>query len=179
MFVFAASSPFVFVATTVTHLGTLRQDLAVKIEGTFILRYRVFDLFSKASGSRDLTVQAECYGGTFRVYSTKEFPGLQASTELTKVGNKFASLRDRFILSASCWHAMGYALTSERTNDGAGNATIRTKTISLPVRHVQETKSGETRSARTIEHSIPPSNSNRIFTYQVTQPYTCFPRQSQ
>jgi len=59
-------------------------DLAVKIEGTFILRYRVFDIFSKAYGNSDLVVQAECYGGPFRIYSTKEFPGLQASTELTK-----------------------------------------------------------------------------------------------
>jgi hypothetical protein len=63
----------------------LRQDLAVKIEGTFILRYRMFDIFSKVSGIDDLLIQAECYGGPFRVYSTKEFPGLQASTELTKV----------------------------------------------------------------------------------------------
>ncbi|KAF5384107.1 hypothetical protein D9615_003208 [Tricholomella constricta] len=60
-------------------------DLAVKVEGSFILRYRVFDIFSKPySHSSDLAIQAECYGGAFRVYSTKEFPGLQASTELTK-----------------------------------------------------------------------------------------------
>ncbi|TFK75747.1 hypothetical protein BDN72DRAFT_867976 [Pluteus cervinus] len=60
------------------------SDLAVKIEGNFILRYRVFDIFSKPSPTANLPIQAECYGGTFRVYSTKEFPGLQASTELTK-----------------------------------------------------------------------------------------------
>jgi len=59
-------------------------DLAVKIEGTFILRYRMFDIFSQCYGTPDLVIQAECYGGTFRVYSTKEFPGLQASTDLTK-----------------------------------------------------------------------------------------------
>jgi hypothetical protein len=59
-------------------------DLAVKIEGTFILRYRMFDIFSQCFGTPDLVIQAECYGGTFRVYSTKEFPGLQASTDLTK-----------------------------------------------------------------------------------------------
>ncbi|RDB28299.1 hypothetical protein Hypma_001383 [Hypsizygus marmoreus] len=59
-------------------------DLAVKVEGTFILRYRVFDIFSKPHNREDLAIQAECYGGPFRVYSTKEFPGLQASTELTK-----------------------------------------------------------------------------------------------
>ncbi|KAF5365321.1 hypothetical protein D9758_005438 [Tetrapyrgos nigripes] len=60
------------------------SDLAVKSEGYFILRYRMFDLFSRALDMEDLVIQAECYGGMFRVYSTKEFPGLQASTELTK-----------------------------------------------------------------------------------------------
>ncbi|TFY77381.1 hypothetical protein EWM64_g6634, partial [Hericium alpestre] len=62
------------------------SDLAVKMEGHFILRYRCFDLFSKVSGreERDTPVWAECYGGAFRVYSTKEFPGLRASTDLTK-----------------------------------------------------------------------------------------------
>ncbi|KAI0311205.1 velvet factor-domain-containing protein [Amylostereum chailletii] len=60
------------------------SDLAVKAEGDFILRYRCFDLFSKVSGETDTPVWAECYGGGFRVYSTKEFPGLRASTDLTK-----------------------------------------------------------------------------------------------
>lgn len=67
---------------------TSLQDLAVKIEGSFVLRYRVFDLFSTTPMGPDhdgRSVQAECYGGQFRVYSTKEFPGLQASTKLTKV----------------------------------------------------------------------------------------------
>lgn len=59
-------------------------DLAVKIEGTFILRYRTFDIFSKPQNLPDLAIQSQCYGDVFRVYSTKEFPGLQASTELTK-----------------------------------------------------------------------------------------------
>lgn len=62
------------------------QDLAVKMEGNFILRYRCFDLFSKVSTDEGETpVWAQCYGGQFRVYSTKEFPGLRASTDLTKV----------------------------------------------------------------------------------------------
>ncbi|KAL4260689.1 Velvet domain superfamily protein [Pleurotus pulmonarius] len=60
------------------------SDLAVKVEGTFILRYRVFDLFSRPTDSDQLAIQAECYGRQFKVYSTKEFPGLQASTDLTK-----------------------------------------------------------------------------------------------
>ncbi|VDB87162.1 unnamed protein product [Peniophora sp. CBMAI 1063] len=59
-------------------------DLAVKMEGNFILRYRCFDLFSKVAGEQQTPVWAECYGGAFRVYSTKEFPGLRASTDLTK-----------------------------------------------------------------------------------------------
>lgn len=57
----------------------------MKIEGSFILRYRVFDIFSKKYNDNELVIQAECYGGPFRVYSTKEFPGLHASTDLTKV----------------------------------------------------------------------------------------------
>jgi hypothetical protein len=66
-------------------ISIILQDLAVKIEGSFILRYRAFDIFSRPLGQDNLTIQAECYGDQFRVYSTKEFPGLQASTELTKV----------------------------------------------------------------------------------------------
>lgn len=58
----------------------------MKVEGVFILRYRVFDLFSYPSlQERTTVIGAETYGGPFRVYSTKEFPGLRASTELTKV----------------------------------------------------------------------------------------------
>ncbi|KDQ56818.1 hypothetical protein JAAARDRAFT_158048 [Jaapia argillacea MUCL 33604] len=60
------------------------SDLAVKVEGTFILRYRFFDIFSRAAHTLDMPVLAECYGGSFKVYSTKEFPGLPASTALTK-----------------------------------------------------------------------------------------------
>ncbi|KAF8478857.1 velvet factor-domain-containing protein [Gautieria morchelliformis] len=43
-------------------------DLAVRTEGLFILRYRMFDILS----------------GPFAIYSTTEYPGLRASTELTK-----------------------------------------------------------------------------------------------
>ncbi|KAJ7242039.1 velvet factor-domain-containing protein [Mycena rebaudengoi] len=59
-------------------------DLAVKTEGYFILRYRFFDLFSKPTGHSDLAIQAECYGNSFRIYSSKEVPPLGKSTELTK-----------------------------------------------------------------------------------------------
>ncbi|KAH6910705.1 velvet factor-domain-containing protein [Coprinopsis sp. MPI-PUGE-AT-0042] len=62
-------------------------DLAVKTEGVFVLRYRAFDLYGtqkEGMDPSDRTMQAECFGGPFRVYSTKDFPGLQASTDLTK-----------------------------------------------------------------------------------------------
>ncbi|KAF8688196.1 hypothetical protein AX14_003508 [Amanita brunnescens Koide BX004] len=59
-------------------------DLAVQREGTFVLRYRVFDILSAAAGSDQHPILAECFGGPFRVYLTRDFPGLQASTELTK-----------------------------------------------------------------------------------------------
>lgn len=64
----------------------------MRIEGTFILRYRVFNIFARAHGSQDIPVLAECYGGPFKVYSTKEFPGLRASTDLTKVCDYLCNL---------------------------------------------------------------------------------------
>ncbi|KAJ7875150.1 hypothetical protein B0H14DRAFT_2568923 [Mycena olivaceomarginata] len=48
-------------------------DLAVKLEGNFMLRYRI----------RLCRIQAECYGGSFRVYATKKAPPLRESTALT------------------------------------------------------------------------------------------------
>ncbi|KAF8510834.1 velvet factor-domain-containing protein [Gautieria morchelliformis] len=60
------------------------SDLSVRTEGLFILRYRMFDIFSRMEGSEDVPVLAQCYSGPVAIYSTKEFPGLRASTELTK-----------------------------------------------------------------------------------------------
>ncbi|KAJ6591253.1 velvet factor-domain-containing protein [Mycena vulgaris] len=59
-------------------------DLAVKTEGYFILQYRFFDLFSRPAGCTDRPVQADCTGAHFRIYSSKEVPALEKSTELTK-----------------------------------------------------------------------------------------------
>jgi hypothetical protein len=59
-------------------------DLSVKLEGEFILRYRAFEIYSRPDTTEDIPVIAQCYGGTFRVYSTKDFPGLRPSTDLTK-----------------------------------------------------------------------------------------------
>jgi hypothetical protein len=63
----------------------------VRNEGTFILRYRVFNIFAKVLGRTDSSVPvlAECYGGPFRIYSTKEFPGLRPSTDLTKASFRY------------------------------------------------------------------------------------------
>lgn len=65
------------------------SDLSVKLEGLFRPRYRFFDLFSRCEWSADVPVLAECWGGVFAVYSTKEFPGLKASSELTKHLNRW------------------------------------------------------------------------------------------
>ncbi|KAJ4470108.1 velvet factor-domain-containing protein [Lentinula aciculospora] len=59
-------------------------DLAVKNQGLFKLRYKFFDLFSAVPG-RAINIESECTGGAFCVYTSKDFPGLQKSTELTKV----------------------------------------------------------------------------------------------
>jgi hypothetical protein len=64
------------------------QDLAVQREGTFIFRYRVFDIFSSVCASANRPILAEVFGGVFKVYSTREFPGLSPSTEFTKVSER-------------------------------------------------------------------------------------------
>ncbi|KAL9711991.1 hypothetical protein Ac2012v2_005066 [Leucoagaricus gongylophorus] len=72
-------------------------DLAVQREGTFIFRYRAFDIFSTVPGGQEQPVLAELYGGPFRVYSTREFPGLEPSTDLTRSLAKYGvrvTLRD-------------------------------------------------------------------------------------
>lgn len=65
-------------------LAFVFSDLAVRAEGSFFLRYRVFDIMSAVTGGTQHPALAEAFGGTFQVYSTKNFPGLQASTDLTK-----------------------------------------------------------------------------------------------
>ncbi|KAH9893495.1 velvet factor-domain-containing protein [Cubamyces lactineus] len=60
------------------------SDLAVQIEGTFVLRYRIFNILSNRAVPPYKPVLAACYGGPFKIYSTKDFPGLLASTPLTK-----------------------------------------------------------------------------------------------
>ncbi|KAJ7796951.1 velvet factor-domain-containing protein [Mycena olivaceomarginata] len=59
-------------------------DLAVKIEGFFILKYRFFDIFSTSGDDTDPQIQAEYCSAPFRIYSTKVCPRLGPSTELSK-----------------------------------------------------------------------------------------------
>ncbi|KAJ7308682.1 velvet factor-domain-containing protein [Mycena albidolilacea] len=59
-------------------------DLAVKIEGFFILKYRFFDIFSTPGDDTDPPIQAECCSAPLRIYSTKVCPRLGPSTELSK-----------------------------------------------------------------------------------------------
>ncbi|KAI0676069.1 velvet factor-domain-containing protein [Trametes maxima] len=70
------------------------HDLAVRMEGTFVLRYRAFSVLSERRTPPTMPVLAECYGGPFKVYPSKMFPGLAPSTELTKVRERRAGESD-------------------------------------------------------------------------------------
>ncbi|RIB28188.1 velvet factor-domain-containing protein [Gigaspora rosea] len=56
------------------------QDLSVRTEGTFTLKFSSPDELTNARGN----VAAEVYSAPFRVYSAKKFPGMTESTELSK-----------------------------------------------------------------------------------------------
>ncbi|OSX65887.1 hypothetical protein POSPLADRAFT_1130755 [Postia placenta MAD-698-R-SB12] len=60
------------------------SDLAVRSEGTYMLRYSAYDIFSHVRHTQGHPALAQCFGGPFHIYSTKDFPGLHASTDLTK-----------------------------------------------------------------------------------------------
>ncbi|KAJ7121010.1 hypothetical protein C8R44DRAFT_787200 [Mycena epipterygia] len=51
---------------------------------TFAVNTAFFDLFSRPTGHEDQPIQADCTGASFRIYSSKEVPPLEKSTELTK-----------------------------------------------------------------------------------------------
>jgi hypothetical protein len=59
----------------------------------------VFDLFSVSASDGSQPILAETWGRPFRIYATKQFPGLEPSTELTKV-HRCLSI-PRFYLSFS------------------------------------------------------------------------------
>lgn len=56
----------------------------MRCEGTFVLRYRTGTVYSQGGTQLQSPILAECFGRPFRIYATKEFPGLSPSTELTK-----------------------------------------------------------------------------------------------
>ncbi|KAH8831776.1 velvet factor-domain-containing protein [Flagelloscypha sp. PMI_526] len=58
-------------------------DIAVRGEGTFQPYYRALDIMNIHDSHSPIT--ASCSGGQFRVYSTKDFPGLAGSTQLTRI----------------------------------------------------------------------------------------------
>jgi hypothetical protein len=74
------------------------KDIAVKLEGTYLLHYRVVNLTDIAGVGYTNTI-AECYGCPFEVYTTKDFPGLGPSTTLTNVSHS----RDNGIRSEIIW----------------------------------------------------------------------------
>ena len=80
-------------------------------EGVFILRYRAFHIFSGVPGSPHVPVLAELFGGPFKVFSTREFPGLEPSTELTRVSDIcFGCSHELNFCSFRHWRNTGFAL---------------------------------------------------------------------
>ncbi|KAI0644235.1 hypothetical protein C8Q79DRAFT_135149 [Trametes meyenii] len=88
------------------------------MEGTFVMRYRCFNIFAQRAASPPVSVLAECYGGPFKIHSTKEFPGLRASTGLTKVTcTLYPSLRPRTDVDAPPFSSIQHlALYGVRVN---------------------------------------------------------------
>ncbi|KAM5543201.1 hypothetical protein V8D89_003075 [Ganoderma adspersum] len=65
-------------------LAFVFNDLAVQQEGSYTLRYRVFSIFAKTTDTYLTPVLATCFGGVFKIWSSKAFPGLAPSTTLTR-----------------------------------------------------------------------------------------------
>ncbi|KAF0424524.1 velvet factor [Gigaspora margarita] len=67
------------------------QDLSVRTEGTYTLKFSFIDLREIISPTQEKVrrcVTAEVYSAPFRVYTAKKFPGMTGSTALS---NAFAS----------------------------------------------------------------------------------------
>ncbi|KAJ7354627.1 velvet factor [Mycena albidolilacea] len=62
-------------------------DLSSKAIGDFCLRYKFFNINPNYQpvGLAGQRVQAQCWGNSFRVYSSKHAPPLKPSTDLTKI----------------------------------------------------------------------------------------------
>ncbi|KAJ7825117.1 velvet factor-domain-containing protein [Mycena olivaceomarginata] len=74
-------------------------DLAVKIEGFFILKYRFFDIFSTPGDDTDPPIQAECCSAPFRIYSPRFArdlaPRPNCPSNLAHYGVRLNILRDQ------------------------------------------------------------------------------------
>jgi len=63
------------------------QDLSVRTEGTFRLRFSFMDILDHETGERSMKtipILASCFSDIFQVYSAKKFPGVIESTPLSK-----------------------------------------------------------------------------------------------
>ncbi|RDX45626.1 hypothetical protein OH76DRAFT_1357446 [Lentinus brumalis] len=104
-------------------------DLAVRQEGTFSLRYRVFDIFSKTTDdgglSHRIPVLASCFGGVFKVWSTRAFPGLSGSTQLTKTLSMYGV--PVMIRSPEHRHGRKKQKTTQSTSLSDGTASPQTR----------------------------------------------------
>ncbi|KAG2011354.1 velvet family sexual development regulator, variant 2 [Coprinopsis cinerea AmutBmut pab1-1] len=107
-------------------------NLAVRAEGDFVLRYRVADILAGTGIDGVFPIQAICYGGPFHVFSTKDFPGYEASTELTKVRRSTFSRMNYQLdpVHPSSWVyrlSRSGALKSMFENTGGADAERRTQ----------------------------------------------------
>jgi len=99
------------------------SDIAVRLEGRFFLRYRAFNVLGTALSDNGVPIPmlAECYGAPFTVYSTNDFPGLLASTELTKVSKIFLYCHEPYsgclervcLVDYSAFLTLGFEFTAE------------------------------------------------------------------
>jgi hypothetical protein len=119
-------------------------DLSSSAEGAFALRYRAFNVLAPAPGG---AVAAACAGAPFTVYSTRTFPGLGQSTELTKVRARRPPRRDSLIArsrrhsprlactrtSARACARAGRSARKRRRTTSRGRQTSHTHTRTPPV----------------------------------------------
>ncbi|KAJ7143427.1 velvet factor-domain-containing protein [Mycena crocata] len=76
-------------ATIIEHQGTKSlmfafTDLSSRRVGDFFLGYKFFNIHAQSDGVPSRSVQANCFGRSFHVYSSKDVPSLSPSTDLTK-----------------------------------------------------------------------------------------------
>ncbi|EIM24234.1 hypothetical protein WALSEDRAFT_62056 [Wallemia mellicola CBS 633.66] len=60
------------------------QDLSVRVEGVFTLRFSLVDIEALISGKNNQSIVTQETSDAFQVYSPKKFPGMTSSTALSK-----------------------------------------------------------------------------------------------